>query len=185
MASAKASQVPLIPAAACRSLLSFEILGSASAQFGLPIHGGHDFNLLLHLRAAVASIGFRFLFALGDPIPIVAPKVTMFRAAARSTPRALRHPCVASASRPRFASTAPADKGYTWKGSAARWGLAIGALYWYNTSPLFAEELPCTSSHPHIKEAPTGSNKPPSPPQHDSPPSHHTSPSQTFPPSMR
>ncbi|ROW05846.1 hypothetical protein VMCG_05199 [Cytospora schulzeri] len=66
----------------------------------------------------------------------------MFRAATRSTPRALRQSsAVASAGR-RFASTAPADKKYSWKGSAARWGVAIGALYWYNTSPMFADELP-------------------------------------------
>lgn len=66
----------------------------------------------------------------------------MFRAATRSTTRALRQSsAVASAGR-RFASTAPADKRYTWKGSAARWGLAIGALYWYNTSDMFADEMP-------------------------------------------
>ncbi|POS71684.1 mitochondrial intermembrane space import and assembly protein 40 [Diaporthe helianthi] len=67
----------------------------------------------------------------------------MFRAAVRSTPRALRQPSftIASAGR-RFASTAPADKRYTWKGTAARWGLAVGALYWYNTSPMFADEMP-------------------------------------------
>lgn len=67
----------------------------------------------------------------------------MFRAAARTTPRVLRQPTVAVGRR--FASTAPADKKYTWKGSAARWGLAIGALYWYNTSPMFSDELPCMS----------------------------------------
>ncbi|CAI4213159.1 unnamed protein product [Parascedosporium putredinis] len=32
-----------------------------------------------------------------------------------------------------------AQKG-TWKGSAARWGAAAAALYWYNTSPLFADD---------------------------------------------
>lgn len=66
----------------------------------------------------------------------------MFRAAVRTAPRVLRQP--ASAAGRRFASTAPADKRYTWKGSATRWVLAAGALYWYNTSPIFADELPCT-----------------------------------------
>ncbi|KAK7698448.1 Oxidoreductase [Diaporthe eres] len=71
----------------------------------------------------------------------------MFRAAVRSTPRALRQPpTIASAGR-RFASTAPADKRYTWKGTAARWGLAVGALYWYNTSPMFADEMPSRLSN--------------------------------------
>ncbi|KAG8157985.1 hypothetical protein KVR01_012257 [Diaporthe batatas] len=74
----------------------------------------------------------------------------MFRAAVRSTPRALRQPssssCITSAGR-RFASTAPADKRYTWKGTAARWGLAVGALYWYNTSPMFADEMPSQLSN--------------------------------------
>lgn len=73
----------------------------------------------------------------------------MFRAAARSTPRALRQSTVASsATARRYASTAPADKRYTWKGTAARWGLAVGALYWYQTSPMFADELPCIYSPP-------------------------------------
>ena len=41
----------------------------------------------------------------------------------------------------RAASTAagPAKKG-TWKGTAARWGVAVGAVYWYCTSPLFADD---------------------------------------------
>lgn len=40
----------------------------------------------------------------------------------------------------RFASTSPADKPRTWKGSALRWGLAGGVIYYYNTSSVFAEE---------------------------------------------
>lgn len=68
----------------------------------------------------------------------------MFRAAVRSTPRALQRASIApAASGRRFASTAPTDKKYSWKGSATRWALAIGALYWYNTSPSFSDELPC------------------------------------------
>ncbi|KAF9880210.1 mitochondrial intermembrane space protein mia40 [Colletotrichum karsti] len=67
----------------------------------------------------------------------------MYRSAARSTPRALsaaRQSAIRAAPR-RFASTAsPADKPRTWKSSALRWGAAVGAIYWYNTSPVFAEE---------------------------------------------
>ncbi|KAI0460303.1 hypothetical protein F5B21DRAFT_140536 [Xylaria acuta] len=66
----------------------------------------------------------------------------MYRAAARSAPRIatpLRQSWVAASGR-RFASTAPADKKRSWKSSAARWGLAVGAVYWYSTSAAFAEE---------------------------------------------
>lgn len=71
----------------------------------------------------------------------------MFRAAVRSTPRALRQTSTVASAGRRFASTAPADKRYTWKGTAARWGLAVGALYWYNTSPMFADEMPSQLSN--------------------------------------
>ncbi|GKT51452.1 mitochondrial intermembrane space import and assembly protein 40 [Colletotrichum spaethianum] len=75
----------------------------------------------------------------------------MYRSAVRSTPRALsaaRQSAIRAAPR-RFASTTPADKPRSWKGSALRWGLAVGAVYWYNTSPVFAEEpLPRTIPAP-------------------------------------
>ncbi|KAI0416523.1 hypothetical protein F5X98DRAFT_343494 [Xylaria grammica] len=74
----------------------------------------------------------------------------MYRAAVRSAPRIatpLRQSCVAASGR-RFASTAPADKKRSWKSSAARWGLAIGALYWYSTSTAFAEEPKLTTIQP-------------------------------------
>ncbi len=81
----------------------------------------------------------------------------MYRTSLRSSAqiaRALRQPVRQSLREPlrqplltlgpatrRFASTAAAGSGKgTWKGTAARWGLAIGALYWYNTSPIFADE---------------------------------------------
>ncbi|KAB5540279.1 mitochondrial intermembrane space import and assembly protein [Coniochaeta sp. 2T2.1] len=67
----------------------------------------------------------------------------MYRTALRSSPGALRairtSPSLTSASR-RFLTTAPAARRSTWKGSAARWGLAVAAVYWYNTSPIFADE---------------------------------------------
>ncbi|KAK1981385.1 CHCH domain-containing protein [Colletotrichum cereale] len=75
----------------------------------------------------------------------------MYRSAVRSTPRALsaaRQSAIRAAPR-RFASTTPANKPRSWKGSALRWGLAAGAVYWYNTSPVFAEEpLPRTIPAP-------------------------------------
>ncbi|KAI5919154.1 hypothetical protein F4810DRAFT_688595 [Camillea tinctor] len=66
----------------------------------------------------------------------------MYRSALRSTPRianALRHNTLSATGR-RFASTAPADKKRSWKSSALRLGLAVGAVYWYSTSSVFAEE---------------------------------------------
>ncbi|KAG5977240.1 hypothetical protein E4U55_006954 [Claviceps digitariae] len=36
--------------------------------------------------------------------------------------------------------TSPADRPRSWKSSALRWGLAIAAVYYYNTSTVFAEE---------------------------------------------
>ncbi|KAI1349485.1 hypothetical protein F5Y01DRAFT_316758 [Xylaria sp. FL0043] len=74
----------------------------------------------------------------------------MYRAALRSAPRIaspLRQSLVASSGR-RFASTVPADKRRSWKSSAARWGLAIGAVYWYSTSTVFAEEPKLTTIQP-------------------------------------
>lgn len=62
----------------------------------------------------------------------------MFRAPLRRI-----RPATVSAARvqvPRRAvSTGPARKG-TWKGAAARWGVAVGAVYFYCTSPLFADD---------------------------------------------
>ncbi|KAK7982082.1 mitochondrial intermembrane space import and assembly protein 40 [Apiospora saccharicola] len=70
----------------------------------------------------------------------------MYRSALRSTPRAtnaLRQTAATlrTAAPRRFASTTPANKKRTWKGAAVRWGLAAGAVYYYSTSPAFAEEV--------------------------------------------
>ncbi|OAA67096.1 mitochondrial intermembrane space protein mia40 [Niveomyces insectorum RCEF 264] len=66
----------------------------------------------------------------------------MYRAALRSSPahivRAVRQPVVSGGARRQL--TTAARRSGTWKGSLARWGVAIGALYWYNTSPIFADE---------------------------------------------
>lgn len=39
----------------------------------------------------------------------------------------------------------PSKKPRTWRNSAARWGLALGALYYINTSDLLAEQASCAS----------------------------------------
>lgn len=62
------------------------------------------------------------------------------RVASRQTFGGLRSQSFQNAPR-RFASTAtPTYKPRTWKGSALRWGLALGAVYYYNTSSVFADE---------------------------------------------
>ncbi|KAG5999172.1 hypothetical protein E4U54_002007 [Claviceps lovelessii] len=67
---------------------------------------------------------------------------TTLRTASRQALGSLRAQTPRSALRfRRPASTAsPADRPRSWKSSALRWGLAIAAVYYYNTSPVFAEE---------------------------------------------
>ena len=65
---------------------------------------------------------------------------TMYRPASRFL---LQHslPPLRSVARRRFLSTAPPhEKSRSWKNSAARWGLGIAGVYYYNTSTVFAEE---------------------------------------------
>lgn len=67
----------------------------------------------------------------------------MFRPASRSILRAAQGSLAPPRTRVanRFLGTAPpAQKRRSWKSSAARWGLAIAGIYFYNTSELFAEE---------------------------------------------
>ncbi|KIW62286.1 hypothetical protein PV04_10471 [Phialophora macrospora] len=69
----------------------------------------------------------------------------MFRPVAGSAFRSAAHvspsfPPVARALGKRFASTSPANARRSWKGSALRWGIAIAGIYYYNTSPVFAEQ---------------------------------------------
>ncbi|KAK5653245.1 hypothetical protein OQA88_9144 [Cercophora sp. LCS_1] len=66
----------------------------------------------------------------------------MYRPALRSSSSAFRalRPANLSAGSRRLLSTAPAQKRGTWKGAGLRWALAIGAVYFYNTSPIFADE---------------------------------------------
>ncbi|KAL8693355.1 MAG: hypothetical protein Q9218_001792 [Villophora microphyllina] len=54
----------------------------------------------------------------------------------------------------RLLSTAPpSSKSRSWKGTAVRWGLAAGAIYYYNTSPLFADNT--TLLEPLLPDSPT------------------------------
>ncbi|TQV94022.1 hypothetical protein V2A60_002910 [Cordyceps javanica] len=64
---------------------------------------------------------------------------TALRSATRPAVAGLRAQALRSAPR-RFVSTSPADKSRSWKGSAVRWALAGGAVYYYSTSSVFAEE---------------------------------------------
>lgn len=62
----------------------------------------------------------------------------MFRSALPRVSRALPHNAPAAK---RFLTTAPPHKtSRSWKNSAARWTLAGGLIYYYNTSSVFAEE---------------------------------------------
>lgn len=72
---------------------------------------------------------------------------TMFRPAARALARA---PAVAARgpASTRLISTGPAPKSRSWKSTALRLGLAVGAVYYYNTSSVFAEEPSCMLSDP-------------------------------------
>lgn len=70
----------------------------------------------------------------------------MFRPAFRATSSAssLNRAIPRAAAARRFVSTAPPhQKSRSWKNSAARWALAGGLVYYYNTAPVFAEEPAC------------------------------------------
>jgi len=65
----------------------------------------------------------------------------MLKSTIRLAPRRIVSSKLPSAPSARFLSTAPpTERSRGWKSSAVRWGIAIGGIYWYNTSPLFAEE---------------------------------------------
>ncbi|RMZ76264.1 hypothetical protein DV737_g4898, partial [Chaetothyriales sp. CBS 132003] len=67
----------------------------------------------------------------------------MFRPAARSILRSTQSSLAPARTLPtrRFVSTQqPAKRGRSWQSSALRWGLAIAGVYYYNTSPVFAEQ---------------------------------------------
>ncbi|KAJ2902532.1 Mitochondrial intermembrane space import and assembly protein 40 [Zalerion maritima] len=70
----------------------------------------------------------------------------MYRTAIRAVPRVA--PRTLPRSSVRFTSSASTGKKGTWRGTALRWGAAIGALYWYNTSTLFQEDPNPTKTVP-------------------------------------
>lgn len=89
----------------------------------------------------------------------------MFRATLRSTARATRSATSTTTLTPtsrRYLSFGPPDKPRTWKGAAVRWGLAFSALYWYNTSPIFADE-PLRMSTPNPLPLRSAEASPPEP----------------------
>lgn len=68
-----------------------------------------------------------------------------FRIASSANPLTRALPRAAAARR--FVSTAPPhQKSRSWKSSAARWALAGGLVYYYNTATVFAEEPVCKSN---------------------------------------
>lgn len=71
----------------------------------------------------------------------------MFRPASRLILRQSL-PAVRPVPTQRLLSTAPpAQKSRSWKSSAVRVGLAVGAVYYYNTSDVFAEQPSCASPY--------------------------------------
>ncbi|EXJ69632.1 uncharacterized protein A1O5_07668 [Cladophialophora psammophila CBS 110553] len=80
----------------------------------------------------------------------------MFRPAARSQLRSVAHssfsraPAARSTVGKRFVSTSPANARRNWKGTALRWGIAIAGIYYYNTSPVFAEQPQYNLLNPHL-----------------------------------
>ncbi|KAI1005037.1 hypothetical protein K3495_g3181 [Podosphaera aphanis] len=73
----------------------------------------------------------------------------MFRPALRaSSPRIFPPPRLPRTASRRFLRPAThAKKSWKWKSTVLRWGLAIGAVYYYNTSAWFASELQATVPH--------------------------------------
>jgi hypothetical protein len=48
-----------------------------------------------------------------------------------------------------FNSTSPTQRSRSWKSSAARWGAALGFIYWYNTSDYISDLVSCSFCDPH------------------------------------
>ncbi|KPM38037.1 Mitochondrial intermembrane space import and assembly protein 40 [Neonectria ditissima] len=71
---------------------------------------------------------------------------TALRAAAVSRPATAGLRAAAARAAPRRFNSTAAGRSRSWKGSAVRWGLAFGAVYYYNTSPVFADEAICALS---------------------------------------
>lgn len=50
----------------------------------------------------------------------------------------------------RFASTTTGASKGTWKGTFARWGLAVGAVYFYATNNMFEQKPACMFYSPQL-----------------------------------
>lgn len=111
------------------------------------------------MNASSTSIAQQHPLHPGSRPPSAHPRIrphplppNMFRPASRavvraasSSPRALgRAP---AAQRRLISTTPPTQKSRSWKSSLARWGIAGAAIYYYNTSNVFAEEPACMDSH--------------------------------------
>ena len=68
-------------------------------------------------------------------------KHKMYRVAVRTASRQTLGSLRLAPAQRRMASSAVKAGPRTWKGTALRWGLAIGAVYYYNTSSVFADEM--------------------------------------------
>lgn len=105
---------------------------------------------------------------------------TMIRQAPRHLLRCSR-PLHSPQTRRLLSTAPPAQKSRSWKSSAVRWGLAIGVVYYYNTSNLFAEEPPCETlsraqnNKMQLMERLQSQYHNPAPPQ-TKPPSQHSNP---------
>lgn len=65
---------------------------------------------------------------------------SMFRPASRALLRAPAFAARSPVTRRYIGTARPDEKSRSWKNKAVRLGLAIGAVYFYNTSSVFAEE---------------------------------------------
>lgn len=93
----------------------------------------HQCEINNHLKA------LRF-FCLRPPVlPVFI--FAMYRPAARIALRSVQNPLAPArtAGRRCLTTEAPHLRSRSWKSSAVRWGIAAAAIYYYNTSPVFAE----------------------------------------------
>ncbi|EHY53561.1 Oxidoreductase [Exophiala dermatitidis] len=78
----------------------------------------------------------------------------MFRPAARSLVQSAPRPYLIAprtvAGR-RFVSTSPVNARRSWKSTFLRWGIAIAGIYYYNTSPVFAEQPQHNLLNPNVE----------------------------------
>jgi len=77
----------------------------------------------------------------------------MFRPTARIALRSAAQSSLApsrTAAGRRFASSSPVNARRSWKSSAVRWGLAAAFIYYYNTSPVFAEQPQHNLLNPNV-----------------------------------